>query len=179
MHVDITSGHTVGFHISAWPTRAGLWQPNEGYLRVIPYCYVDQRTEVFMESTCLMVAGSELWRITLGGTASRDTGHSVWFLKPQQTNKYCCRSYHYGEENEPETNGDFRCDWDHDAWPSDTLAIHWADEVKAGDTAAEGTLGYWPVHENPNQQPGRHHMIVSETADATDIAHELGHGKSV
>lgn len=186
LNLDLTSGHTANYEVTAWPFRTSLWGVNEGYLRSIPVCYVDQRTEEMMDRKCFLVWGTELWRQSLGGQASRETGHSLNFLKPP-SNQYCCRSYHYGQEHEPMTKDDFRCDWDYDNfrcdwdydnWPSDTLAIHWVDEIKAAGLGAEATLGYWPIHENPNAEPGRHWMRVTEDADHTDIAHEIGHGKS-
>ncbi|KAJ4345254.1 uncharacterized protein N0V89_011384 [Didymosphaeria variabile] len=162
-------------HVSAWPMRRGLWKIDEGYIRTIPYCFVDKRTyENIGDSgkSCKIRAAFNVWSGALNGRPSAASGHSLGFRVAND--HFCCTSYRYGTENQPQTDSDFQCDWDHSRWPSDTLAIHWIDDVKASGSAGSSTTGY--VRAADKEKPNRHWMRVASGATPDDIAHEFGHG---
>ncbi|KAF2444577.1 hypothetical protein P171DRAFT_494954 [Karstenula rhodostoma CBS 690.94] len=173
----ITSGHSMNLRVSAWPPRRALWHIDSGYLRTIPYCFVDQRSYEKIGGSgrfCKILGALNVWADALNGGADATSGHCLGFRFPTATEGFCCTNYRYGAENQPRSEGDFECDWDHATWPSDTLAVHWVDAMKAGGIAASATIGYVRTADL-GQRPGRHWMRVSDDATSGDIAHEFGH----
>jgi hypothetical protein len=170
----------MNLDVSAWPTRRGLWNVDDGYLRTIPYCFVDRRTYEKVGDAgglCRINAALNIWAEALNGGADAISGHALGFRTPTHPEDFCCTSYRYGAEGQPRTATDFQCDWDHAKWPSDTLAVHWVDEAKAAGTVASASTGYWKAAD-VDQYPGRHFMRVGDDASPADIAHEFGHGAS-
>ncbi|KAF9730577.1 hypothetical protein PMIN01_11446 [Paraphaeosphaeria minitans] len=139
---------------------------------MIPYCYVDKRSYDRIGAPCRMREATLLWADALGRGPSKQTGHSLMFYESRREDDYCCTRYHYGSENQPIAPGDFSCDWDDKRWPEGTLAIHWVDEAKSGESA-EGRLGYMSYANN--HQKDRHFVGLPDKSTVADIAHELGH----
>lgn len=176
--LDITSYHTLGLPLEVWPTRRGRWVIDQGYARQVPFCYVDQRTyEKIGDSgaNCKILKAINIWADALGGAPDAISGHSFGLRVPNPPDEFCCTNYRYGAENQPLSGTDLQCDWNHEKWPSDTLAIHWVDDVKTGGNAA-ASVGYYRAADL-YQHPGRHYMRVPSGAPSWTIAHEFGHGK--
>ncbi|KAL1610470.1 hypothetical protein SLS60_002138 [Paraconiothyrium brasiliense] len=169
----ITSGATVGHPVTAWPFRLGTRDVNKGYLRRIPYCFVDKRSYEKIGETCKFADAIEIWKNGLGGTASREHHHSLVIKKPENPEDYCCTEYEYGPENRLIEEGDLHCEWNAEKYPKDALAIHWLDDIKLNGRAAQAQLGY--TAEEHDAEAGRHWMHVGDSASAANIAHELGH----
>ena len=164
---DFTSRHTVNYNAEPWPVRSKLYNTGEGYIRRIPFCIVDENAwKNFGSNLCRIRSAINLWETALGGRPGRENGHSLGFREPKDPTEWCCRSYNI-EGNV--------CDWDHDKWPADTLAIHWMENH--GEDGFS-TVGYMPA-DNPRDRPGRHSMHLTSEATPTTIAHELGHGKFI
>ncbi|OAG11197.1 uncharacterized protein CC84DRAFT_1210870 [Paraphaeosphaeria sporulosa] len=173
----LSSGYSMNLRVSPWPMRSSLWHIDTGYLRTIPYCFVDQRSYEKIGDTggfCKIRGALGVWAEALNGGADAISGHALGFRFPAKDEGFCCTNYRYGAENQPRADSDFQCDWDHDKWPSDTLAVHWVDEVKSGGIAASATIGYVRTGD-PYERPGRHWIRVSDGASPGDIAHEVGH----
>lgn len=174
--IVITSGGWVDHAIVPWPFRTNIKNVGQGFLHRIPYCFVDKRSyENLEEQKCLLKQGIKLWSDVIGAPG-RDTGHSLAFRQPESPTDYCCKNYRYGLEYEPlDEDNDLQCDWN-DKYPKDALAIHWADEVKAGGFAAKAFIGYLEESRSTSRIAGRHYMHITDYADAATVAHELGHG---
>ena len=173
-----TSSHTVTLPIVPWPYRRGPFHLHEGYIRRIPYCFVDERSHSRINlgpSGCKFAAAVQLWADALGGFASRQTGHSLAVQPSLNPRDYCCTRYTYGREDAPLADGELHCEWDAAKWPKDALAIHWVDEVKMNGKVAESQVGY--TEEVHDGEAGRHWMRVGDRATPATIAHELGHGE--
>ncbi|KAJ4344621.1 uncharacterized protein N0V89_012365 [Didymosphaeria variabile] len=152
-------------------------------MTIIPYCFVDKRS--YDKLNCKVRAAVRLWSDALGdfrdGIWGPENKHSLAFLPPpnlprsQNFNPYCCNYYTYGGEGmKLDRMTELKCDWNTNDYPTDTLTIHWLDDVK-GEGGAIATLGYY--HDVPGEEsvPGRHDIVISESANTHTIAHELGH----
>jgi hypothetical protein len=170
----ITSSGTARPPITAWPFRSGIWGVGQGYLRRIPYCYVDKRSFDKVGRNCKFEHAIELWAYALGGKASKRNQHSLVVQKPQDPDDYCCTEYTYGQENQPEAEGDLHCVWNTAKYPKDALAIHWLDDIKLDGGAAQAEVGYTTEENDPDA--GRHWIHIGDDAEIVDIAHEFGHG---
>lgn len=174
MLLVITSGPTIQMPIAAWPSRIGIREVNKGYIRRIPYCFVDKRSYDRIESTDCKVANAlQIWQDALGGKASRENHHSLGFEGPKNPEDYCCKTYKYGTENQPLQDDELECEWNDEKWPRDALAIHWMDEEKLNGRAAQAELGY--THDNIDKEAGRHWIHVGDSATIAHVAHEIGH----
>ncbi|KAJ4349613.1 uncharacterized protein N0V89_008229 [Didymosphaeria variabile] len=169
----ITSGATADHPVTAWPFRLGIHDVNKGYLRRIPYCFVDKRSYEKIGEPCKFINAIEIWKDGLGGKASREDFHSLVIKGPENPEDYCCTKYEYGPENRLLEDGDLHCEWNEEKYPKDALAIHWLDDIKLNGRAAQAQLGY--TAEEHNAEAGRHWMHVGDVATAGNIAHELGH----
>lgn len=100
--------------------RSSLWHIDVGYLRTIPYCFVDARShEKIGDSGAFrrVRAALNLWEDALNGGADAISGHALGFRFPTKIDGFCYKTYLYGVENQPRTRTGFYCDWDHDKWP--------------------------------------------------------------
>ena len=163
----ISSSGTIMAQLEPWPMRSNIWKKGEGFIRRIPFCYVDRNAYERLGGSkqCRVRAGINLWAEALGGAAAVKRQHSLGFREPGNPEIWCCRSYKL------ET---FECDWDFNSWPPETLAIHWMPSD--GGVTALASLGY-AEFSDPNAMANSNWIHISDLGTASNIAHELGHGK--
>jgi hypothetical protein len=126
----------------------------------IPYCFATETDRIQLHER--VEAAIKLWIDALGGERGTDNGHDLQFLEWYDFKAFRVQLCYDSRSNENRQ-------WNH-ALPTTTLAIYLREHMNMG---AKATMGTGSLADR--NKPWKIVMSIGPGADASIVAHELGH----